>query len=169
VRPTGEPGAGAVYADASGSIGWGAWTFDGDEVLVIAGEWSAAEQELGIAEKELFASTAGLAAMVRETGWTDVSSFTDNMVALAAMRSCTPRTPRLQALVQARMQWMSTTGVLEAAERVGSKSNLWADLASRGRLDDVLQQAHQLGLRTRVVEPVAEWQSADWLLAEESA
>ena len=64
---------------------------------------------------------------------------------------------------------MSTTGVLEAAERVGSKSNLWADLASRGRLDDVLQQAHQLGLRTRVVEPVAEWQSADWLLAEESA
>lgn len=169
VRPTGEPGAGAVYADASGSIGWGAWTFDGDEVLVIAGEWSAAEQELGIAEKELFASTAGLAAMVRETGWTDVSSFTDNMVALAAMRSCTPRTPRLQALVQARMQWMSTTGVLEAAERVGSKSNLWADLASRGRLDDVLQQAHQLGLRTRVIEPVAEWQSADWLLAEESA
>lgn len=169
VRPVGEPGAGAIYADASGSMGWGAWTLLGDEVLVVVGEWSAKELELGIAEKELFASTAGLVTLVNETGWTDVTSFTDNMVALAAMRSCTPSTPRLQALVEARLDWMSRTGVLEAAERVGSKSNLWADLASRRRLCDVLRQAEDLGLRTRVVPAAKHWDSAAWLLGVDAA
>jgi hypothetical protein len=60
-------------------------------------------------------------------------------------------------------------GVLEAAERVGSKSNLWADLASRRRLCDVLQQAEDLGLRTRVVPAAKHWDSAAWLLGVDAA
>ena len=169
VKPADEPGAGAIYADASGSIGWGAWTLLDDEVIVVVGEWSEEELDLGIAEKELYASTAGLVTLQRETRWTDVTSFTDNMVALAAMRSCAPSTPRLQALVAARLEWMSEESVLEAAERVGSKSNLWADLLSRGRLHDVRQQATALGLRLRVVTAADEWQSLDWLLGVDAA
>ena len=166
VRPCGEPGAGAIYADASGSTGWGAWTLHGDEVLVVVGEWSVAEREqLGIAEKELFASSAGLAALVRETGWSDISNFTDNMVALHTMRSCAPKTPRLQALMTARLEWMRARGVIEAAERVGSKSNLWADLASRDGMHEVARQVKALGLRLRVVPTADHWHSPEWLLA----
>ena len=87
------------------------------------------------------------------------------MVALAAMRSLAPRTPRLQALNAARLAWMQANGVLEAAERVGSKSNLWADLASRGQLPEVARQVEALGLRLRIVEAAAGWQSLEWLLA----
>jgi hypothetical protein len=90
------------------------------------------------------------------------------MVALAAMRKCTPSTPRLQALVGARLAWMSEMGVREAAERVGSKSNLWADLASRRRLSDVLTQAADLGLRARVVPAAEQWETVEWLLGVEA-
>ena len=86
------------------------------------------------------------------------------MVALYAMRNCVSSTPRLQALLTQRLAWMEARGVREAAERIGSKSNLWADLGSRGRINAVVEQAAQLGLAARRVEPPAGWQSPDWLL-----
>ena len=56
------------------------------------------------------------------------------------------------------------TGVREAPERIGSKSNLWADLGSRGRSAEVVRQAAALGLSVRHVPVASEWMSLEWLL-----
>ena len=55
VRPASD--GGAVYADASGSIGWAAWTAVGRRVLYVDGEWSDGEIDVNIAD-ELYASAA---------------------------------------------------------------------------------------------------------------
>ena len=154
----GAPGVGAVYADASGEIGWAAWTVSGGELLLTGDVWSDVERrELLICEKELFASTAALVALAEPAGAADVYSFTDNTVALAAMRNLTPSTERMQELAAARTAWLHASGVREAAERVPSKANLWADLGSRGAFDAVVQQASELGLATRWIAPPAAW------------
>ena len=59
---------------------------------------------------------------------------------------------------------MRANGVREAAERVGSKSNLWADLGSRGRSDEVVRQAAALGWSVRRVPAAEEWATPAWLL-----
>jgi hypothetical protein len=164
-RAADAPGVGVMYADASGvEYGWAAWTLVGNEVLMVHAPWSQAELVLGIAEKELFASSAGLLTLASWGGWRNVVNYTDNMVALSAMRSSAPSTPRLQELVRARGEAMRLGGLREAAERVGSKSNLWADLGSRGRVDDVRRQAIALGFSFRCVPVLAEWASPSWLL-----
>eukprot|EP00966_Prymnesium_polylepis_P115594 2672237-Prymnesium_polylepis.1 len=60
VKSVDEPGGGAIYADASGSGGFMAWTVSGDELLYVEDSWSDAEQPQLICEKELLASTFGL-------------------------------------------------------------------------------------------------------------
>lgn len=153
----------AIYADAareSSGGGFGAWTVVDDELLYVEGEWSAEERrELLICDLELAASTIGLVALQPLSRRKHVYSFTDNTVAMAAMRGLTPSTAPMQELTEARVGWLLAGGVAEAAERITSKSNLWADLLSRSRLADVLQQAEGLGLRTRRVEPPATWRS----------
>jgi hypothetical protein len=149
--------AAVIYADASGETGFGAWTVVGDELLYLDGEWSAEERELLICDLELAASTFGLVALQPIAAKAFVYSYTDNTVAMAAMRGLTPSTLAMQSLTAARVEWMLDHGVAEAAERVTSKANLWADLASRGRTDDVLRQAEALGLRHRRVDVPAEW------------
>ena len=60
-----------VYADASGEVGWAAWTVADGELLYVYGEWTDDERELlVICEKELLASTWGLVAraVVAEQG-----------------------------------------------------------------------------------------------------
>lgn len=161
IRPCGAEGTGAIYADASGEIGWSAWTVAGGELLLVLGEWDEREREqLLICEKELYASTAGLTVLAEAAGFREVWSFTDNTVALAAMRSMAPKTTRMQLLTEARTSWMFENGVREAAERISTKNNLWADLGSRGRVDVVLQQAERLGLRWRVLEVPEPWGAA---------
>ena len=56
-----------IYADASGEIGWMAWTVVDDELLYAVGEWSDEERQklIIICEKELLASTWGLDSGVR--------------------------------------------------------------------------------------------------------
>jgi hypothetical protein len=165
IRPFSEPHVGAIYADASGEVGWGAWTVCGDEVLIVEGRWSEAERSLlPIHDKELYASTVGLFALAPAAGLQDVWSFTDNTVALSAMRTLTPRTPAMQELISARLAWMEQVGVREAAERVNTKNNLWADWISRGSTSDVIAQAEALGYRVRVVEPPVAWRDASLLL-----
>ena len=159
----GEEGIGAMYADASGSLGWAAWTVIGNEVLLVDKRWSAEERDLDISVKELYASTAGLATFAPIAGWTGVYNYTDSMVALAVMRYATPSVARLQALSAARIDLILQLGVREAAERIGSKSNLWADLGSRGRGDAVVRQAAALGMSTRRVAVASGWESAAWL------
>ena len=154
-----------MYADASGvEYGWAAWTLVDNVVLMVHAPWSDAELELGIAEKELFASSAGLLALAAWGGWRNVVNYTDNTVALSAMRSSAPGTARLQELVRARGDAMRQAGLREAAERIGSKSNLWADLGSRGQVNTVRRQAVALGYSFRCVPVLAEWASPSWLL-----
>ena len=160
----GDLGVGAMYADASGNHGWSAWTCVGDEVLMTGGEWTLRERSLDISVKELYASTAGLATLAPLAEWSAVYNFTDSMVALATMRSATPQSVRLQALSARRVEMLIAMGIREAPERISSKSNLWADLGSRGRSEEVVAQAATLGLSTKRLAVAAEWVSLQWLL-----
>jgi len=158
-------GAVAIYADASGSIGMSAWAVRGNELLYVVDVWSEVEREaLGIAEKELLASTVGLVTLAPLLG-NKVYSFSDNGIATAAMRALRAENPRSQELVRRRSEWLLSHRVLEAAERVTSKNNLWADLGSRGEIDEVVRQAEALGMRTRQVPIEAAWRSTADLLA----
>jgi hypothetical protein len=154
-----------VYADASGEVGWMAWALHGDELVYVEGEWSAAEREgLIICEKELLASTLGLVALATAPG-SAVLSFTDNTVALAAMRSMSSRSRRMQQLIARRTEWLYEHGIAESAAWITSAANLWADWGSRGRLCDVLAAADAAGLATRRVGLPAGWRSTEELLA----
>ena len=59
----GLPGVGAIHADASGGIGFGAWTLGADNVVfAVADGWTVTERDgLGICEKEFHASNVALA------------------------------------------------------------------------------------------------------------
>ena len=154
----------AVYADAAGAEalegGFGAWAVVGSELLYVEGQWTDEERaSLIIADLELAASTFGLVALAEEASVRHVYSFTDNTVAMAAMRRLTPSRPVMQQLIAARVSWMMERGINEAVERVTSKANTWADDLSRGRLQWVLDEATRLGLRPRRVQVAAEWRS----------
>ena len=135
----------------------------GDKVLT-GGEWTLEERALDISVKELYASSAGVATLAPLAEWTAVYNFTDSMVALALMRSATPRSVRLQALSARRVEMLITMGLREAPERISSKSNLWADLGSRGRSKEVVAQAANLGFSTARLAVAADWASLAWLL-----
>ena len=152
--------AAAIYADAAldcHMAGFGAWAVRGDELLYVHGEWTREERQLLICDLELAASTLGLVALQPLLRRSFIYSFTDNTVAMAAMRQMSPSTDAMQRLSAARATWMLAQGVGEAAERVTSAANLWADMLSRGDAAGVLQQAATLGLRTRRVDVPAEW------------
>ena len=163
--PMGKSDVGAIYADASGLQGWAAWTMHQDEILITHGEWTKeelADSTFSIAEKELLASTLGLVTLAPVANLRDVYSFTDNTNAMSAMRRLKPRSLRAERMVAARLQWMEERSILEAAERVTTGANLWADLGSRKRANEVVRQAQALGLRVRVVEAPPEWRAAAW-------
>jgi len=131
--------------------------------------WSARERtELEICEKELFASNAGLAVIVSHVGVSLVHEFTDNTVALAVMRSLTPRTERMQLLVARRVQQLEARAVRATAHRISSKNNLWADMGSRGHALEVVAQAESLGLRTVQLRMSVEQRATGWLLRARS-
>ena len=162
----GQPGAGAMYADASGGWGWAAWTVIGEKLVWCGGEWSRLVAEsLHINEKELYASTAGLLTLAPLAGWTSVHNFTDSTVAMGAMRSFTASSPRMQELLATRATWLLEAGVAEAVYRVTSAQNLWADLASRGKSAEMERQAAALGLTCERVPVVRQLSSIDHLAA----
>ena len=149
-----------VYADASlesGTCGFGAWTVVGNELLYIIDEWSDVEKTLLICDLELAASTFGAVVISNETGRKYVWSFTDNTVAMSAMRKATPSTIAMQTLTRARTDWMFAEGVVETTERITSKANRWADALSRGDLQSVLTEAAALGLTHRQLSIPTEW------------
>ena len=158
--PPPETAVAALYADAAlecTDAGFGAWTVHEGELLYCHGEWTAEERKLLICDLELAASTFGLVALQPIVGGTTVCSFTDNTVAMSAMRSLTPSTPAMQRLTAARVTWLLERGVAESAERITSKANLWSDMLSRGDADGVLAQAAAFGLRPRRVDVPAGW------------
>ena len=159
----GSPGAAAIYADAAlecERAGFGAWAVCGDELLYVQGEWSPEERRLLICDLELAASTLGLVALQPELACASVYSFTDNTVAMSAMRRLTPSTEAMQAFTAARAAWLLEHGVTEAAERITSAANLWADMLSRGHVAAVEQQAARLQLRPRRVPVDQGWRDA---------
>jgi hypothetical protein len=146
-----------IYADASGEQGWMAWALEGIELLYVEGDWSELERRsLIICEKELLASTWGLVAL-QPYLQSAVTSYTDNTVAQAAMRSMAPGSAAMQELSMQRTQFLFEHEVVEQARRITSKANLWADLGSRHRLADALRQAEQLGLQPRRVHVPCAW------------
>ena len=156
----GSVGAAAVYADAAldcPHAGFGAWAVSGDELLYVQDEWSATERQLLICDLELAASTLGLVALQPELGCASVYSFTDNTVAMSAMRRQSPSTLAMQEFIAARATWLTRHGVTEAAERVTSAANLWADMLSRGDVAGVVLQALALHLRPRRVAVPGCW------------
>ena len=68
-------------------------------------------------EKELLASTWGLVAFAP---WLQqgVVSWTDNTVAMAAMRSMAPRTEVMQAIVARRTEYLFEVEILEESRRI---------------------------------------------------
>ena len=153
----------SIYADAAGdSVGAGfcAWTVYGDELLLVEGRWSEQEREhLLICDLELAASTMGLLALQPITQHQHVYSFTDNTVAMAALRSLTPATACMQTLTLQKVAWLLEQGVSEASERITSKANLWVDLGSRARVGEVMTQAVAAGLRVRRVDVPEDWRA----------
>ena len=117
------------------------------ELLYTYGVWTEDERRLLIiCEKELLASTWGLVAF---EPWLQqgVVSWTDNTVAMAAMRSMAPRTEVMQAIVAQRTEYLFEGEILEESRRITSKANLWAYLGSRGQMAAAVQQAAACGLR----------------------
>ena len=162
----GQPGAGAMYADASGEWGWAAWTVVGTTLVWCGDKWSTTVRDaLHINEKELHASTAGLLTLAPIAQWTSVHNFTDSTVAMGAMQTFTATSPRMQELLATRATWLMETGVAEAVYRVTSAQNLWADLASRGRAEEMERQAKALGLTCKQVPVVAQLRSIEHLVA----
>ena len=159
-------GSMAIYADASGEQGFAAWTLHRGEVLFVEGEWTERERDdLIICEKELLASTFGLAALQPAVGDQFVLSYTDNTNVLAAMRSMGSTSRRMQELVAQRTAWMLEAGVVEAAARVTSANNVWADWGSRARLDDMVLAVRALGLRARRIPIPPAWRDTSALCA----
>jgi hypothetical protein len=152
----GSPGTAAIYADASGEVGYAAWALRGDVVLLVVGTWTAAQRELLICEKELIASTVGLCTLGPRLDAAFIYEYTDSTVALAAMTSMTPSLEGMQRLVGQRLAMAERHGWRLAARRVSSKNNLWADLGSRGHAAEVAEQARRLGLRVEYLEAVWE-------------
>ena len=146
----GAPGVGVIYADASGEEGWAAWTFASGVVYMVSGVWGPLDRDLIIADKELVASTVGLFVLGEALQFQYVWEYTDNTVALSAIRSLTPSTPLSQRLCAARVVWCSDRSVFVMGERITSANNEWADIGSRpvtrGGPAAVASRAHELGL-----------------------
>ena len=157
-----------IYADASGEGGFSAWTIVGDEVLMVAGEWTAEERGMLICELELLASTYGLVAFAPGVDrW--VVSFTDNTVAQAAMANGRARSPAMQAIIARRSEWMLECGVLEQTRRISSKANVWADVGSRpelGGAGEVVRMAASAGLTLRMLDVPAGWRDTSGLRSD---
>lgn len=153
---------GAIYADASGLQGWCAWTVAHGELLICYGPWARDElkdESFIIAEKELLASTLGLVTLAPLTKMRFVYEFTDNTNAEGAMRRLRTKSRRVESLLERRGDWLQRNSIFSTAERITSKSNLWADMGSRGEGAEVERAAASMGLAIRRVDPPSEWRS----------
>jgi hypothetical protein len=140
-------GSGVIYADASGSGGFAAWTMVDRKVIAVAGEWEPEERDMLICDLELLASTIGVVALSPFLP-SDIYSFTDNTVAQAAMRRLRAESAPMQRMLHRRTLWMHERGIVEQTRRIASAANLWADIGSRpekGGVAEVERQARALG------------------------
>ena len=130
------------------------------ELIGLQGEWTTEEREgLRIEAKELLASTWGLVAF---SAWLprDVVSFSDNTLAVSAMRSMLARSAAMSCLVARRTAWLLEQRRAETSLRVTTKRNVWADIGSRAELggwDEMARLAAAAGLRVRRVGVPEGW------------
>ena len=121
-------------------------------VYEMCGEWDDSSRDMNIADKEYLASTAGLLGLHPFIESSYIWEWTDNTVALAAIRNLTPVRQVIQELSKFRAEWLRENLVFMVGERITSKNNLWADWGSRGRIDLVQTHAIELGLNVVQVE-----------------
>ena len=67
------------------------------------------------------------------------------------MRSLAPSSDvlELQVMVAWRVRILRSGQIRSAAERISSKNNKWADLGSRGRIEEVLKEVKEMGLAAK--------------------
>lgn len=163
-------GSAAIYADAAGGGGVMAWAVRGAELLYVVDFVSPEDVELfglRIADLEMLASTWGLVTLAPELS-SSIVSFTDNTVVLAALRRLSTKAEgeAFPALLRRRTLWLAANDYVEAAARVTSANNRWADLGSRGRVAEACAEAEALGLQPRQLEIPADWRDLTWLWRE---
>jgi hypothetical protein len=91
------------------------------------------------------------------------------VVAQYAMRGSSSVSNEMTILVEERNEWLVAHGVLESPERITSKANLWSDLGSRGRIDEMLKQAVAMKLRAVQLQPPPRWRQLISTLAKTAA
>ena len=148
--PSLSEGTCVVYADASSTYGFCAWSVKDGCLFLVEGQWNEEEKNfLRICDMELLASTYGIMTF---SDLIDryVLSFTDNTVTRACIENQGSKSEILHRILKWRNDWLSRRGIVERAYRVTSADNVWADLGSRGELHVVISQAKQLGLSVQL-------------------
>ena len=148
----GDAGVLVSYSDASGTHGYGAWTFAEGKVLYTCGEWDEEARAAHINAKELMAMAASTESMlVRVPSATHVREFTDNTTAEWAAHRMAPKVAPLQCIMERRAHGLRQYGAYTWVSRIGTKENVWADLLSRAGGEPLfLAMVQELGLE-------AEW------------
>ena len=139
-----------VSSDAAGSLGYGAifnnqWFF---------GEWSASQQPLSIAYKELFPIV--VAAYLWGPGWASrwVEFLCDNESVVAVLSSGTSRDPDLMVLLRYLALLAVRHSFSFTASSVRGKSNPVADALSRFQFQQFRHLAPQAEQSPMTVPPV---------------
>ena len=161
---TGDP-------DVSGS-GFGAWTLrrQGGEkpplLLFIEGRWLVDEcVEMHIGALEFKLQNMALVSLYEavsadlDAHITHVLEFTDNEASEGATDTGRSGVEMFQRLLAERAAFILEAGIYTHSERITTKANRWADMLSRGLVQDVLAEATALGLESRRVEIRAEVRS----------
>lgn len=158
-----------IYADASGTVGYSAWTVRADDLLIVCGEWSEDEKRLNIATLELLAATWGPVALTTGDVGSELVSFTDNVIVAKELRVGWSDDSLRNAVLTRRSEWLRAAGQREAVARVTSKNNVWADWGSRGQLPKVVAAARAAGLRVVHVPVPDIWRSLPATAAQQPA
>jgi hypothetical protein len=173
----GHPSLIVKYDDASGenhpwerasnAPGFGAWSVRDGCLYYVHGLWTRDERAtfsitvleylISIFSTDAFSSLFPDASHLLE--------FTDNTGVEWSARRENASAELMQRLTARRSQLLAERRLTPRTVRVRSADNLWADMLSRQRVDDVLQQAHALGLRTQLVALTPATRDTDWLLA----
>ena len=155
----GDEGVLVTYSDASGTHGFGAWTYAEGRVMYTCEEWDEEARAAHINAKELMAMAASTESMLaRVLSATHVREFTDNTTAEWAAHRMAPRVAPLQRLMERRAQGLRTRGAYTCVSRIGTKENVWADLLSRAGGEAVfLAMVRELGMEAEKLQTEGEW------------
>ena len=146
--------------------GFGAWTIRlmGEparpRMLFVEGRWLPVEcVEMHIGAMEFKLQNIALMTLYDAAGGegviTHALEFTDNAGSEGATDTGSSGAEVFQRLIAERAEFILERGIYTHSERITSKANRWADMLSRGLVDEVTAEATALGLEpTRIpIEP----------------